>query len=81
MTLYQLDDPIEQVNRALTLVAALRSCPIPGLAPAGPHPAHLAGGAPRRVHPSRRQQRPHREPQPEDQENEARSPRGYGNSA
>jgi transposase len=34
-TLYRLDDPIEQADRALTLIAALRSCPIPELARLG----------------------------------------------
>jgi transposase len=31
MTLYRLQDPAEQADRGLTLIAALRSCPIPEL--------------------------------------------------
>jgi transposase len=35
MTLYQLADPAQQADRALRLIAALRSCPIPELARLG----------------------------------------------
>ena len=34
-TLYRLQDPADQADRALTLIAALRSCPIPELARLG----------------------------------------------
>jgi transposase len=35
MTVYRLEDPAEQADRALKLIAALRSCPIPELARLG----------------------------------------------
>ena len=75
MALYQLTDPVAARKRAATLIADLRPCPGPRAGPPRAHPARLAPGAVRALRSPRCQQRPHPEPQLEDQKHEASRPR------
>ncbi len=77
MDRYRLDDPDLARRRAETLIGDLRGCPIPELARLG-RTLHAWRTELRALHPSRREQRADREPQPEDQKHQ-RIAHGYRN--